>query len=233
MGASLSLYRLQQVDSQIDKIKARINEIQKILENDRELQRAQALVSSMKKENESAKMALRQCEANVQEQVSKIEQSEYNLYAGKIQNPKELQDLQSEAASLKKYLSTLEDRQLEAMVFAEEKETTYEESETRLKNIQEKILLQNKNLTIEKESLDKDLERLYSERQAAASILPEKLMEHYTQVREQKNGLAVAQVEDGCCSACGGTVNSAQQQAARSANQTTTCSTCKRFLYSG
>ncbi len=39
-----------------------------------------------------------------------------------MQNPKELQDLQKDIASLKKYLFTLEERELEAMIKAEDAE---------------------------------------------------------------------------------------------------------------
>ena len=45
MSATLGLYRLQQVDSQMDQIRARLTKIRETLENDRELRAATEALS--------------------------------------------------------------------------------------------------------------------------------------------------------------------------------------------
>ena len=62
---------------------------------------------------------MKQSEAEVEKQRIKIEQTEASLYGGHVHNPKELQDLQKDVASLKRHLETLEERQLEAMLVVE------------------------------------------------------------------------------------------------------------------
>src|ERR1041385_8637896 len=112
MSAALGLYRLQQVDSQIDHVQARQKWIRDTLQNDASLRAAtQAFTSADSKYKESSQ-ALKLAEAEVEKQRIKIEQTESSLYGGTVRNPKELQDLQKDIVSLKKHLETLEERQL-------------------------------------------------------------------------------------------------------------------------
>ena len=84
---------------------------------------------------------------NVNKQKVKIEQSEASLYSGNVTNPKELQDLQNEAAALKRYLVTLEDRQLEAMLEVETAEQSKQAALDKLEGVKARLADQNKNLT--------------------------------------------------------------------------------------
>ena len=69
---------------------------------------------------EAARVVIREAEYAAQAQREKIEQTENSLYGGAVSNPKELQDLQMEAESLKRHLQTLEDRLLEVLLEQEE-----------------------------------------------------------------------------------------------------------------
>ena len=96
MSASLGLYRLQQVDSQIDRARGQLNTIHKTLENDTELQEALNRVTMTQTNNHHASHSLKNAEAEVDAQKIKIENAESSLYGGRVQNPKELQDLQKD-----------------------------------------------------------------------------------------------------------------------------------------
>src|SRR5688500_11179968 len=103
MSASLGLYRLQQVDRQIDQARAQLEIIQKTLENDAELRDSLAKVEEAQTGHHVARHELKNAEVETLGQKAKIEQAEASLYGGRVQNPKELQDLQKDVASLKKY----------------------------------------------------------------------------------------------------------------------------------
>jgi predicted nucleic acid-binding Zn-ribbon protein len=118
MSAAMGLYRLQQVDSQIDGIQARQQTIRETLQNDLKLQAATQAFSAAESSHKEASRTLKQTETEVEKQRIKIEQTESSLYGGRVQNPKELQDLQKDVVSLKKHLDTLEERELEAMILA-------------------------------------------------------------------------------------------------------------------
>jgi predicted nucleic acid-binding Zn-ribbon protein len=231
MSAALGLYRLQLVDSRMDNIRVRLEEIRHILENDKELQRAKKQVAESETKVKLSQLKLKQAEAEVNGQKTKIEQSEAKLYSGNVKNPKELQDLQNEVAALKRYLETLEDRQLESMLEEETAEQANQAAQENLERVRKRLGEQNQTLTSEQSELNKELERLESERQAALSPLTSNLLTVYDELRQQKRGLAIAAVSDGACEACGTTLSPAQLQSARSTGQLNNCPTCGRILY--
>jgi predicted nucleic acid-binding Zn-ribbon protein len=233
MSNPFKLYRLQQVDTQLDKTRSRLEEIRLILDDDTELLQATDKLNIVQEANANAQKALKRAEQNVQNQQVKIDQNQKLLYGGSIKNPKELEDLQNEAGALRRYLSVLEDRQLESMIFAEDAESHLQQAQTQLEKIKAKIEIRNKDLTEEQTDLHKDVKRLESERAAAqAGITPED-MELYNKLRTSRAGLAVAKVENKICTACGTTLAQALAQAARSPNQISRCDTCGRILYVG
>lgn len=229
MSATLHLYRLQQVDSQIDKVQNRLDEIQRIIEDNRELKLAKALVEKNETAQQKTAKALKKAENDVQAQHIKIEQTEAMLYGGTIKNPKEVQDLQNKAESLKRHLSTLQDVQLEAMLAHEETSEALQHAEKALKELRAKLIQQNSELGGEQTVLNKDMDRLLKERDAALPDISADALAIYAKLRKQKNGFAVASVMDNGCSACGGTLTSAQQQKARTS--LSYCPTCKRIVY--
>ena len=231
MSAALGLYRLQQVDSQIDQIQARLRMIQQTLENDAELRAANDGFAAAANNHKDAERALTLAEAEVQKQRIKIEQTEASLYGGKVHNPKELQDLQKDVASLKRHFETLEERQLEAMITAEATEKDLQTAKTDLERVQSNLKDQNQDLTSEGERLRKNLERLNSERQAVVTDIASQALSIYDHLRSQKRGRAIATISDNSCEACGTTLTPSQQQSARSTSQLFHCPTCGRILY--
>jgi predicted nucleic acid-binding Zn-ribbon protein len=233
MSATLILHRLQQVDRQIDQAQARLVMIRKTLENDAELRDVLSRVDTAKAESQAAERELKQGELDVQSQQIKIQQTDASLYSGNVHNPKELQDLQNEVAALKRHLSTLEERELTAMQKVETTEVSLKQATTDLELIQAKRGNEHRKLIDEQTALSKDLERLSSERQATVSAIESQILEMYNDLRQQKRGIAVAEVSDNSCVACGTTLTASLQQNARAANNLAYCPSCGRILYAG
>lgn len=231
MSAALGLYRLQQVDSQIDQIESRLKTIQQTLENDVELRSANDQLAAAEIQYAQAERLLKLSESEVEKQRIKIEQTEASLYGGRVQNPKELQDLQNDAASLKRHLATLEERQLEAMLAMEYAENGLRAGKTELARVQSRLKEQHRDLTMEVDTLRKDLERLSSERQAVVKDIAAQTLSVYDQLRQKKRGIAITTVTDSSCEACGTTLTASQQQSARSTSQLFHCPTCGRILF--
>src|SRR5262245_30729968 len=188
MSAALGLYRLQQVDSQIDQIQARLKLIQETLENDLELKTVTGRFNSAHTRHKETEQSLKLAETEVQKQSIKIEQTEASLYGGHVHNPKELQDLQKDVASLKRHLGTLEERELEAMLAVENAEKDLQQTRTELERVKSTRGDQSRDLTKESESLRKDRERLDSERKAVMGNLESKSLGLYDQLRQQRRG---------------------------------------------
>jgi predicted nucleic acid-binding Zn-ribbon protein len=233
MSQSSNLYRLQQIDSQIDQFHNRLNRIEAILNDNSALQAAQIRLKDADKQLEQSQRELRQAESQVEDHKVKIELNESALYGGKVRNPKELQDLQHEVISLKKYFTTLEDRQLDAMLAVEEAEKIQSEAKLNFYTIQGKVVEEQAHLVSEREKINQSLERFQVERQVAAAEIPADNMEIYIHLRKTRSGVAVAQINDHNCSACGYSLPPANIQAASSPANIERCPSCNRILYAG
>jgi predicted nucleic acid-binding Zn-ribbon protein len=233
MSQTFKLYRLQQLDSQLDRIHARLGQIEVALSEDQAVKEAQKSLDQASRQLEAQRKSLRQAEEQVREQRLKIEQTESTLYSGKVRNPKELQDLQNETAALKRYRSTLEDRQIEIMIAVEEAEASQQETRRAFEQEQAQFQQKSAELTHEQENLEVELARLETEREAAARSIEAADLALYNQLRQQRRGIAVAKVSDNACSACGSTLNASLLHAARSPSQIVRCDACGRILYGG
>lgn len=233
MSSPFKLFRLQTIDSQMDGMKHRIREIDDLLKDDEELLQARQEAETTKIDWQTSQKSLRMAEEQVRQQRLKIEQNEASLYSGRMQNPKELQDLQNEVASLKRYLSVLEDRQLEAMLAEEEVLAVAETARSALEKVQAARESQSADLSSERERLQNDLSRFQAERDAVMSDIPPADLDLYEKLRIQRRGTAVSKVVNKTCSACGTTLNASLLHAARSPSQITRCDMCGRILYTG
>jgi predicted nucleic acid-binding Zn-ribbon protein len=233
MSRPFKLYRLQQIDSQIDWHHTRIKEIDAALENNQALRQAQESAGQAEQAHQQARKALQQAEEAVRSQKVKIEQNESTLYGGKVKIPKELQDLQNEVAALKRYLGVLEERQLETMFAEEEAAGVNDRAAAELAQAQAGFEKLTGELNDERARLVKETARFQEERLAATGAIEPGDMGLYENLRRQRRGIAVARVNNKACAACGSTLSTALLHAAHSPSQLTRCETCGRILYVG
>lgn len=233
MSLSFHLYQLQKLDSQVNQASNRIAEINHLLTQNETLLQAQSRLERAAEEQKDVRGKLREIEISAHNKRIKMEQSEAALYGGTVKNPKELQDLQTEIASLKRTISQVEDTQLELMVAAEACDQNYREAEAFLNGVKAEQASKIANLTGEMNLLRATLDRLEIERKALVSQINPALLENYIQLRAAKKGLAVVPVEEDCCTACGTTLTAAEIQAARSSTKLVNCPSCGRILYAG
>ncbi len=233
MSAAFGLFRLQQLDSRISQVETRLAAIREMLENNAELLNATDRVRSAQEVQRNSEHDRRDSEAAAESQNVKIQQMETSLYGGKVRNPKELQELEADIASLKKHLATLEERELDEMLKVETAESLVAQAEDELKQTQERLAAVHRNLIGEQDSHAKDLENLLTERQASVEAIPADMLSSYDVLRKLRRGVAVAEVVDSSCGACGTTLTPALQQSARHAVQLVHCPSCGRILFAG
>ncbi len=233
MNQSSGLYRLQQIDSQLDHVKNRLHEVEGALNENTALINAQQMVTSANADLSVELKKLRNAEEAVKDVRIKIEQTESTLYGGKVHNPKELQDLQNEAAALKRRLTDLEDRQLESMLSSEDAEINVKSAINKMDDINSQIIEQNAQLSAEKTILLNQIDRLEAERKAALAPIQNNDLILYEQLRKMRNGVAVVKVSAKACTACGTTLTAALIQSTQSPGLLVRCPTCGRILYPG
>lgn len=233
MSQPFTLYRLQQLDSQLDRTHMRLAEIQVAMNEAQELRRAEESARQAEAALLATRQALHKADEIVKDQRIKIATTEAALYGGKVRNPKELQDLQNESAALKRYLSVLEDRELEAMLAEEEATSLSQEAKIALELVQAKHASHLNDLIEEQSRLMKEVPRLEEERQATAGSVPPDEMTLYETLRKQRRGLAVTLVKNKACTSCGSTLNAILLDTALTSGQLTRCDGCGRILYVG
>ncbi len=233
MSQSFHLYQIQKIDTQLDQIEARRAEITSILEKDVRMRNAQKHLDEAHVQVHQLQHALREMEEITRAKRIKIEQSEAALYGGSVRSPKELQDLQTEVASLKKHLATLEDQQLEKMMQLEAAEAQQAEAQRAFDELNEQLISEYASLNGEKSQLERQRERLNAERTVISGQISAENLEVYQRLRQQKKGQAVVPIEDESCGVCGATLTPAECQAAKSPLKIIFCSACGRILYAG
>jgi predicted nucleic acid-binding Zn-ribbon protein len=233
MSRSKTLYQLQKYDSGIDQALKRIQAIESIFSDTKEFD------STLKKHEEhnnildEKRVFLKSAEHNVEDQNLKIAQNQNKLYGGAITNPKDLEDLQLESVSLHKYLSVLEERQLEAMLEFDQAQEIYDQSSARVEEITVKKQTESEILSAEKSNLESMISSLQGDR--SAFIAGSEILELpiYEKLRKSSGGIAVTLMINSSCSSCGSNIPSAIEQEARSPTKLAFCPACKRILNPG
>ncbi|MCS7248953.1 MAG: C4-type zinc ribbon domain-containing protein [Anaerolineales bacterium] len=233
MSQIFKLYRLQQIDSQLDQARSRLSELVRLLENDSDLRQAQENFDRQEKVVRDLEKQLRLLEHNVEQQTSKIQECETELYSGRIKNPKRLKELEDEVKALKRHLQLLEERQLESMLTLEEETQVLHDFQHHLNSIKQNVYQRNSRYLGEKTELEKEIQRLENERALAVSSLASEFYARYLAIREAKKGIAVCRVQDRSCTACGTTLTGGLIQESRLPDRLTYCPSCGRILYGG
>ncbi|HKY84228.1 MAG TPA: hypothetical protein VJ160_05320 [Anaerolineales bacterium] len=233
MGRASALYRLQQIDLTMDQASARMAAVEAELAEHAELERAQQAESRAEAARNLASTDGRSAEDAVADQRRKIEETEKKLYGGSVHNPKELQELQAESEALRRHLSTLEDRQLDEMVRLEQAEQMVADARIRLELAEANAAGRDQSLRKERDELASRLGQRSEEREAAAAGITKDDMQLYQTLRKSGAGLAVAEMLDGTCGACGLTLAASARQEVGTGPGLIRCRQCGRVLYAG
>ena len=232
MSIALLLYRLQQIDSRLNQVTTRLSAIHSMLENNVELHAARQHLESARMAQHEAEKTLKRAEYEATSQRVKLEQVESSMYSGKIQNPKELQDLQNEIAALKRHLGVLEDNQLEAMMAVETALALLDVTQKEFEVTQGKVISENSVLQTEQIALQKEAENLNTQRLAVLPAISADTLGLYDSLRQKRSGLAVSQVIENSCDTCGASLTPGYAQSVRTSAQLVHCPMCGRVLYS-
>ena len=233
MSRVSSLFRLQELDLQISRSHERIAEIDVLLADDEEVTKARTDCESKEQQLAEARLANSKADHEVEAQRAKIENTQKALYGGSVTNPKELEDLQLESESLKRYLDTLEDRLLEKMVDLEEAELKHAQASQKLTELVARKSGENELMTADRLDLLSTIERTETEREAALSNISADDLKTYEKFRRRFDGIALALLASGNCGVCGVDLARSKEQEIRGGNTLVYCDQCGRILYAG
>lgn len=233
MSRAGSLFRLQELDLEADRIAARLKDIRRQLESDEATRRAAQAVELTASRASDARRASREAELEVDSLRAKIEDNDRRLYGGTVRQPKELQDLQREAEALARHLHTLEDRLLETMVDVEEAEADHARAQAEKEQADRQGAQLAGALEGERAQFEERLASLASTREAVTDDVLEDDLALYNLLRDQQGGVAVARLQDDACNACGLALSASMPQLVRQGSGLVRCAQCGRVLFAG
>jgi len=225
------LYKLQQLDLELQRKQQELSEVVHQLSDNKALVVAESKLASHKEQLEDVRRKQKNSEWELDDLQEKVRQIDSKLYSGTSKDPKELVNLEKEVKGLKSQIRPKEDALLGLMSQVEEIEanvkTTIEEIE-RLKREWEQ-----RQVTFEqrKSEIEALLARLKRDRGVLAQQLDSEALNTYERIRLAR-GQAVVKVERGKCQGCHIAVPTSQWQKAK-AGDLIQCNSCNRILYLG
>jgi predicted nucleic acid-binding Zn-ribbon protein len=226
-----ALLRLQQTDLAIDQTRSKLSTVEAEMAEHGTVERARNEAAEADRRLRQASQALRAAEDAAASQREKLGQVESRLFGGAVHNPKELTELQAEADSLRRFQGSLDDRVLEGMQEAEDAEAAQQTARTRLELAEAEASGRETDLRRERESLMVLLEQHNEEREAAVVGISSEDLALYQSLRKGPGSLAVAELVEDTCSACGVTMSASARQGIRGGPGLTRCPQCGRILY--
>jgi len=224
------LYRLQKVDIDLDKHRAMLAEVNAKLASNPLVQKAQANLATIQAELTAARRAAKASDDENQILSTKLKDVEERLYGGKVRNPRELQDLQNDVASLKRAREALDEKELAALDVVEDLERQEAESKAQLAAAEADRAVVQGDLLRDKGAVEALIVKLEGEREAVLISVSAEDRVTYDTLRKQKR-IAVSLYADSACSAFGVAPSSSRVVAARAGGDLVKCNNCGRIIY--
>jgi predicted nucleic acid-binding Zn-ribbon protein len=232
--AQLRLLELADLDAELSRLDHRrrslpeIEEYQRIEARDAELRdeltTLEAAESDLGREQAKA-------EADVDQVRSRVERDQTRLDAGQVSSPRELENLQSEIASLARRQSDLEEIVLDVM----ERQEAAERRRDSLTQEQGTLAHQRDEVAARRdaalEGIGEQAEKAGSRRAGVAAAVPDDLLGLYGKLRTQ-HGVGAAALRAGRCEGCHLSLNTVDLARIRAAapDEVLRCEECRRIL---
>lgn len=151
--------------------------------------------------------------------------------SGAVANPKDLERMQHELATLDRRIGVLEDEELELMEQLEEAQAALSALEERLAGYDERLGSLSESRDGRAAELDRELAQLAAERPGVIEGLPGDLLALYDKLRESK-GIGAAELRARRCGGCQLELDAAELSRIKGlpSNEVVRCQECSRIL---
>jgi predicted nucleic acid-binding Zn-ribbon protein len=227
-----NLLELQSVDTRLQAVRARLAGVPKRSAD------AEKYVTAAKAELDTSKAAQvavvrdrKKYELDVEQWKERVRK--YKDQTSQVKTNEAFKALQHEVDNGEKQITNAEDRLLEQMVAGEQYERQIKASEKLVKEAEEVARVERAKIETEKKEAERDLAQLNGDREHAVAEIPEDMMDHYDRIMKKHDNMALAEVREEKCSACGMRMRPQVIQAMRrsTADELFHCETCTRILY--
>jgi len=199
------LLAVQDHDTSIDQLVHRREHLPARAELDGVMQELAAL-DARSAEVEASRHDLGRDQQRLEDEITSLNERaahhDKTLYSGTIGNPRELQSLQDEIASLKRRISQLEDQELEVMEQLEPLDQQLTGFAAARVTLDERGGALRAQIAEEEVAIEADLERVRKERDELAGGIDAELLHEYEELRKRSGGIAIARLVGGSCGGC-------------------------------
>lgn len=227
-----NLLVLQNVDIRLNDVRARLAKFpRKLAESDAHVAAAKASVDASKASQLANVKDRKKYELDVDSWKEKVRK--YRDQTSQIKTNEAYRALQHEVQMAEQEIAKAEDRLLEQMVASEEYDRRIKASEAVLKEVEQVERVQRSTVESERAVAEKEMAELNAERARAVAEIPESLLDHYDRIVKKHHGVALAEVRNEKCGACGMIVRPhvIQEMRRTDSDQMFHCETCTRILY--
>ena len=233
--AQLRLLELADLDAELSRLEHRRRGLPEHAELDRLDQRDAQLrdtIASLEAEQGDLKRAQGKAEADVDQVRTRIDRDRQRLDAGQVSSPRDLENLQSEVASLTRRQSDLEEVVLDIMERQETAEGRRQEAAA------ERVTISADHETVAARrdaslaEIAEQAGKAADRRASVASQEPADLLALYERMREQHAGVGAAALRRGRCEGCHLSLNTVDLNSIRAADpdEVLRCEECRRIL---
>jgi len=226
------LFELQSVDVRLSAVRARLAAYpKKLADTDARIAAAKGELEVSKAAQLATLKERKKYELDVEQWKERVRK--YKDQTAQIKTNEAYKALQHVVQMAKAEIAKAEDRLLEQMVSAEEYDRRIKTSEKTLKEVEEVARAERSQIEGEKAVAEKELAELSAERTRVSAEIPENTLDHYDRIIKKHNGIALAEVREEKCAACGMRVRPHVFQEMRRAGtkEMFHCETCTRILY--
>jgi predicted nucleic acid-binding Zn-ribbon protein len=227
------LIELQRVDHQIAHLRAELESFPKrIRDADAKLSGARADLAVAKEAQAQIVAERKKFEFEAQQWRDRARK--YRDQSSAVKTNEAYKALQHEIANAEAEVTKADDRQLEVMVAAEDVERRLKTAESRLKEAEQAVAAERKEIQALATEKKKQLDAAMTEREKVIAPVPEDLRELYARIGKRHHGTSMAEVRDGQCRGCGMRVlpHIIQELASETNEEVYRCESCGLILYS-
>lgn len=233
MDPARPLLELQQIDTAIDRLRAKLRGLEagEGLEAAREeANEAERAVGELRLRLDELGRDQQRFEHEIDSMSQKAAAEERRLYDGSVVNAKELDSIRHEVENLARRRSDREDELLTVMQLREDLEREERAASERSDALRAKVDEVEAGAAQDLEGVRRELdERTQARTSIAAGIDPE-LLELYEDLRPQKRGVAAVELVDGVCQGCHEQLSAVYVDRLKRETGPKRCEHCRRIL---
>jgi predicted nucleic acid-binding Zn-ribbon protein len=229
MSLTGQLYKLQQLDLELQRKQQELSDVEHQLSDNKALVVAESKLASQKEQLEDARRKQKSSEWELEDLQEKLRRIDSKLYSGTTKDPKELVNLEKEVRGIKSQIGPKEDALLGLMSQVEEIEAKVKTTTEELTRLKREWEQRQETFGPRKSEIETMLAKLRGDRNGLAKQIDSEAFNTYERIRLTR-GQAVVKVERGKCQGCHITVPTSQWQKAK-AGDLIQCNSCSRILY--